>query len=213
MAQIFVFANRFYSTKYQSHPSITLAFTNAGLAATSDVLAQLITLNRPSKSPSETSTQQFDFNRLGRITTYGFSIAPIIHTWFTFLDKRFPFNNDNNMRPLSSQKLLLNKKNFLIKQNQMVFKRVLLDQIAFAPFGLCLFFGSIGILEGRDFEGIKQKFEEAYLPALKANYTVWPLVQFVNFKFLPLRYRVPFVSSVGVLWTAYLSLLNSTTTN
>ena len=42
----------------------------------------------------------------------------------------------------------------------MVFKRVLLDQIAFAPFGLCLFFGSIGILEGRDFEGIKQKFEE-----------------------------------------------------
>ncbi|CAG8437093.1 2388_t:CDS:2 [Funneliformis caledonium] len=211
MAHIFVLANRFYSTKFQSHPSITLAFTNAGLAATSDILAQLITLHRPPKSQSETSYQPFDFIRLGRFTTYGFSIAPIIHTWFTFLDKRFPFNN-NDIRPSSSQKRLFNKKN-LIGQNQMVLKRVLLDQIGFAPFGLFLFFGSIGILEGKDFKGIKQKFEEAYLPALKTNYTVWPLVQFVNFKFLPLRYRVPFVSSVGVLWTAYLSLLNSTTTN
>jgi protein Mpv17 len=41
------------------------------------------------------------------------------------------------------------------------------------------------------------------------NYTIWPIVQFINFRFLPLRYRVPFVSSVGVLWNAYLSLLNS----
>ena len=41
------------------------------------------------------------------------------------------------------------------------------------------------------------------------NYTVWPLVQFINFKFLPLKYRVPFVSACGILWNAYLSLLNS----
>jgi protein Mpv17 len=41
------------------------------------------------------------------------------------------------------------------------------------------------------------------------NYTVWPLVQYINFRFLPLKYRVPFVSAVGVLWVAYLSLLNS----
>nr|CAG8567583.1 10685_t:CDS:2 [Entrophospora candida] len=50
-----------------------------------------------------------------------------------------------------------------------------------------------------------------YFSALKANYTIWPLVQLVNFRFLPLQYRVPFVGSVGVLWSTYLSLLNSKT--
>jgi protein Mpv17 len=150
MANIFVLANRFYSTNYQNHPSITLAFTNAGLAITSDSLAQSISLLR---SKNE-SSQQFDVSRLGRFTIYGFSIAPLVNKWFTFLDKKYPFNLD-----VKKQNVLFNKNN-LIKQNQMIFKRVLLDQIFFAPFGLCLFFGGISVLEGRNFKGIKEKFDE-----------------------------------------------------
>ncbi|CAB4431147.1 hypothetical protein RhiirA5_393635 [Rhizophagus irregularis] len=210
MANIFVLANRFYSTNYQNHPSITLAFTNAGLAITSDSLAQSISLLRSKNDSSNLSSQQFDFSRLGRFTIYGFSIAPLVNKWFTFLDKKYPFNTDVKAQqpPLIKQNVLFNKNN-LIKQNQMIFKRVLLDQFLFAPFGLCLFFGGISVLEGRNFEGIKEKFDETYISALKMNYTIWPIVQFVNFRFLPLKYRVPFVSSVGVLWNAYLSLLNS----
>lgn len=47
-----------------------------------------------------------------------------------------------------------------------------------------------------------------YAEALVANWQVWPLVQLINFRFVPLKYRVPFVSSCGVVWTIYLSLLN-----
>ncbi|RIA87909.1 putative integral membrane protein, Mpv17/PMP22 family [Glomus cerebriforme] len=208
MANIFILANRFYSTNYQNHPSITLAFTNAGLAIASDTLAQSITLFRSRNESS--NSQQFDLARLGRFTTYGFSIAPLIHKWFSFLDRKYPFNLDNktHQSPLIKKNGLFNKNN-LMKQNQMIFKRVLLDQLFFAPFGICMFFGGISILEGRNFKGIKEKFDEAYIPALKMNYTIWPLVQFVNFRFLPLKYRVPFVSAVGVLWNSYLSLLNS----
>ncbi|GBB83762.1 hypothetical protein RclHR1_10430005 [Rhizophagus clarus] len=208
MANIFVLANRFYSTNYQNHPSITLAFTNAGLALTSDSLAQSISLLRSKNESSNLSSQQFDFSRLGRFTIYGFSIAPLVNKWFTFLDKKYPFNLNVKPHQPIKQNVLFNK-NSLMKQHQMIFKRVLLDQIFFAPFGLCLFFGGISVLEGRSFEGIKEKFDEAYIPALKMNYTIWPIVQFINFRFLPLRYRVPFVSSIGVLWNAYLSLLNS----
>lgn len=35
------------------------------------------------------------------------------------------------------------------------------------------------------------------------------LLQLVNFRFMPLPYRVPFQSSCGVFWTLYLSLVNS----
>lgn len=46
-----------------------------------------------------------------------------------------------------------------------------------------------------------------YMPALLANWQVWPLIQLVNFRFVPLRFRVPFTSSCGIAWTLYLSLL------
>lgn len=45
--------------------------------------------------------------------------------------------------------------------------------------------------------------------ALLANWKVWPLIQTVNFKLMPLQYRVPFQSTCGIAWVLYLSLLNS----
>src|SRR6266536_238362 len=112
MANIFVLANRFYSTNYQNHPSTTLAFTSAGLAVTSDTLAQSISLHRSQNESSNLkqpfSSQQFDFARLGRFTIYGFSIAPLVNKWFTFLDKQYPFNLDNKIQqpPLTKQDVL-----------------------------------------------------------------------------------------------------------
>jgi hypothetical protein len=61
---------------------------------------------------------------------------------------------------------------------------------------------------------------KGYLPALKANYYIWPAVQIVNFKFMPLALQIPFVNTVGVFWyhlclapvdfrNMYLSLENS----
>ena len=33
--------------------------------------------------------------------------------------------------------------------------------------------------------------------------------QFINFRFMPLPYRVPFQQTCGVFWTLYLSIINS----
>lgn len=67
---------------------------------------------------------------------------------------------------------------------------------------------------------------QMFAEALLANWQVWPVVQLVNFRFMPLKYRVPFMSTCGVgatlqmsrrvltchyaqvFWTIYLSLLN-----
>lgn len=68
----------------------------------------------------------------------------------------------------------------------------------------------MGVMEGRDLNHIKGKFRDLYREALIANWKVWPAVQFINFRFMPLAYRVPFQQTCGVFWTLYLSLLNST---
>lgn len=85
----------------------------------------------------------------------------------------------------------------------------------------------MGVMEGRSRGEIAQKYQDLLLPALYTNWKVWPgiqaralyssrcsmlseaLVQFINFKFIPLQFRVPFQSTCGCFWTLYLSLLNA----
>lgn len=73
-----------------------------------------------------------------------------------------------------------------------------------------------------------RKFQDVYIPALKANYVVWPAVQMLNFRVMPIQFQIvssrspyttssphvltsaqPFVSTIGIAWTVYLSLTNS----
>ncbi|KAG9980650.1 hypothetical protein KCU78_g21604, partial [Aureobasidium melanogenum] len=42
------------------------------------------------------------------------------------------------------------------------------------------------------------------------NWMLWPFVQAVNFKFVPLQHRVLVVNVVSLGWNCYLSYLNST---
>lgn len=56
-----------------------------------------------------------------------------------------------------------------------------------APFGLAMFVGAMGYMERGSTDGVKDKFREMYIPALLANWQVWPLVQLVNFRYMPLK--------------------------
>ncbi len=78
-----------------------------------------------------------------------------------------------------------------------------------APIGLALFLGSMGVMEGRDAVHIRQKYSDLYQSAILANWQVWPLAQAINFSLMPLPYRVPFQSTLGIFWNLYLSLLNA----
>ncbi|CAG8458009.1 88_t:CDS:2 [Ambispora gerdemannii] len=152
-----------------------MACTNASFAALSDTLAQSIAiLKSPMAMTSGVQTsQQFDYVRLTRYSTYGFLIAPVVYNWFNLLDKRFPF----------PQQIAMGKNDAQIRRETMrtVLKRMIVDQTAFAPVGLALFFGVMGLMEANGLQAVKDKFAEAYFPALKANYAVWPLVQLLNF--------------------------------
>ncbi|CAG8541225.1 6685_t:CDS:1 [Paraglomus brasilianum] len=229
MYPVLAVANRIYVSNYQAHPLLTLASINAVLAGLADTLAQSITLyrsrevkserhnvfvdsyerERPNNDemsignvriPLDATNRSFDPYRLMRLSTYGFAIAPIIQQWFLVLDRRFPIPTQN-----------IGLTSTIKHTMSAVAKRVVVDQICFAPFGLAFFFCAMGAMEGHSVDKIKEKFRVSFVPALKANYCVWPLVQVVNFRFMPLRYRVPFTGVMGVLWTGYLSLLNSTT--
>lgn len=61
------------------------------------------------------------------------------------------------------------------------------------------------------FEGssVKDKLNKAWVPGMTNNFLLWPWVQAVNFKFVPLEHRVLVVNIVALGWNCYLSYLNS----
>lgn len=84
--------------------------------------------------------------------------------------------------------------------------RVAADQLLFAPTFIGVFLSSMAVLEGGS---PSDKLAKSYVPALTANYMIWPLVQAVNFRFVPLHHRVLFVNVISIGWNCYLSFLNS----
>ncbi|KAF5384707.1 hypothetical protein D9757_006196 [Collybiopsis confluens] len=141
-----------------------------------------------------TGSPRYDLDRTLRFFCFGFAISPLIGRWNLFLERRFPLRTYPGSNKVSLKALS---------------KRVAADQIIMAPIGLSLFLGSMGVMEGRPTPQIKQKFTDLYIPALLTNWQIWPIAQLVNFRFMPLPYRVPFQSTCGVFWTLYLSIINS----
>jgi protein Mpv17 len=120
----------------------------------------------------------FDFERLVRFMAYGFIMAPIQHKWFGFLEKTFPTSTG--------------------KGTTNALRRVAFDQLLFAPCGLAAFFTFMTVAEGGGRRAVVRKFQDVYVPALKANYMVWPAVQMLNFRVMPIQFQIV---SLAKSWT------------
>jgi protein Mpv17 len=110
--------------------------------------------------------------------------GPAATKWYSFLQKRINLQS----------------------HNATIAARVVADQTVFATCNLALFLSSMAIMEGSD---PKAKLEKSYVPGIQANWAIWPAVQFVNFKLVPLEHRVLVVNIVSLGWNCFLSYLNS----
>jgi len=135
-----------------------------------------------------TSPPPFDFERLVRYMAWGFLIAPLLFKWFGFLSDTFPITPTSGIAP--------------------ALWRVAIDQLILSPTSLAVFFIYMTLAEGGGKKAIIRKFDMVYISALKSNYILWPAVQILNFRVVPLSLQLPFASTVGIAWTVYLSLTN-----
>jgi len=182
---------RVYRRSFDSYPHVTLGVAGGALTALGDAVAQLsqiITSKDDHRRPFH-----YDVPRTVRFFCFGAGISPFMGRWNKYLELRFPFRSHRDGATSFTA----------------LFKRVVVDQVFMAPIGLSLFLSSMAVMEGRDLEHIRARFADIYQPVMLANWKVWPAAQFINFRFMPLHYRVPFQQTCGVFWTLYLSLLNS----
>ncbi|KAL4974144.1 hypothetical protein BDW66DRAFT_92394 [Aspergillus desertorum] len=129
--------------------------------------------------------EKHDFARTGRMTFYGGVVfGPAATLWFRFLQRNIVLKNPK----------------------ATILARVAADQGLFAPAHLTLFLSSMAIMEGTD---PVAKWKQSFLPSYKANLAVWPLVQGINFAFVPLELRVLVVNVISLGWNCLLSVINS----
>ncbi|KAL2153726.1 hypothetical protein VTH82DRAFT_4881 [Thermothelomyces myriococcoides] len=213
-----------FNAYYDERPLLTMMVTNSILGGIADTVAQTITSireravrkhpkgrldpredalaieihhldrknpfsNRDLIPDSKSLPPPFDFERLTRFMAYGFCMAPIQFRWFKFLERTFPITKSSAFLP--------------------AIKRVAFDQLIFAPFGVAAFFTIMTVAEGGGKREVFNKMRDMYVPTLRANYVLWPAVQVINFRLMPVQFQLPFVSTVGIAWTAYLSLTNA----
>ncbi|TDH72465.1 hypothetical protein CCR75_006097 [Bremia lactucae] len=87
-------------------------------------------------------------------------------------------------------------------------KKVLLDAFIFAPSINALFFTSTQLMEGQSI-GYSIHFALHQLPqTLKANYTLWPIANIINYGYIPLQYRILYINCVSLIWTTVLSTIS-----
>ncbi|KAM0284248.1 hypothetical protein ACHAQH_002037 [Verticillium albo-atrum] len=126
-----------------------------------------------------------DLARTGRMALYGSSVfGPVATTWFGFLARNI------NFRSTAATTI----------------GRVAADQLVFAPVMIGVFLSSMATLEG---SSAKAKLDKSYVPALTANWMIWPAVQAFNFTLVPLQHRLLFVNVISIGWNCFLSALNS----
>ncbi|CAG9860757.1 unnamed protein product [Phyllotreta striolata] len=127
--------------------------------------------------------KQYDVMRTLRFGALGVGlVGPSVAMWYKFLSKM--------IRP---------------DDKTAAFKKVALDQFMFAPCFLPVFLIALNTLKGNDWQTTKAEIKDKYFDIMITNYQVWPLVQFINFKFMPLQYQVLMNQSVGLFWNSYLS--------
>ncbi|KAK9888519.1 hypothetical protein WA026_000770 [Henosepilachna vigintioctopunctata] len=165
-----------YQRFLRKHPLVVQSIQVGALMGVGDAIAQKAFQKSDPAKP-------FNFSRNKNFILLGaLFVGPGTRTWYVILDKYIKG-----------------------ERTERVLKKVICDQLIFAPFFLATFLMLLETLEKGSIAEARRATRLYYFDLLKANYTIWPLVQLCNFYFVPLNYQTLFVQSVALAWNTFLS--------
>ncbi|XP_054788347.1 uncharacterized protein LOC129294183 isoform X2 [Prosopis cineraria] len=132
---------------------------------------------------------KINWKRMVATSLFGFGfVGPIGHYWYEGLDRYIRL------------RLMLKPNSF-----RFVATKVAVDGFIFGPLDLAAFFTYMGFANGKSFPQIKEDVKRDFLPALVLEGGIWPIVQVVNFRFIPVRYQLLYVNFFCLLDSCFLS--------
>lgn len=88
-----------------------------------------------------------------------------------------------------------------------VLKQVALSQALFSPYEYVQFYLSVGLLEGQSLANVVAEMRRKFLITYMADCLVFPPLMIINFKLIPLKFRVIYDNCVQLVWCVFLSFL------
>ncbi|XP_036437076.1 protein Mpv17 [Colossoma macropomum] len=166
---------RSYQVLMAKRPWTVQIITAGSLVGVGDVISQQLIERRGLANHS--------MRRTAKMMSIGFFfVGPVVGGWYKVLDRIVTGGTKS-----------------------AALKKMLVDQVCFAPCFLGTFLGISGTLNGLSVEENVAKLKRDYMDALISNYYLWPAVQIANFYFIPLHHRLAVVQIVAVVWNSYLS--------
>lgn len=152
----------------------------------------------------------FDFERLTRFMAYGFAMAPLQFKWFKFLERSFPLTKTSAFLPVLKRVAFdqlvfapfgmfrTEKRHYKEPRNSASVDAddILLTRAV--TIGIACFFTAMTVAEGGGRRAVYHKLRDMYVPTLKANFMVWPAVQLINFRLMPVQFQL--VCSTAVFY-------------
>ena len=120
---------------------------------------------------------EWNKTRTLKLASTGFGVGFLAHYWYKILE---------------AKKLSL-------------LQKVFLSQLVYSPICLAAFFITLGILNRSSKREITDNFVEKGKRIYKAEWMIWPFALIINFRFVPLRYRILFDSSISLGFDVYSS--------
>lgn len=156
-----------------------LLITNVGISLTlssvGDILEQQLELYNG-------EIEEYSSIRTSHMATSGVTVGIICHYWYLLLDKHLP---GRSMR--------------------VVAKKIVLDQIICSPVYISAFFITLGILEEKDAQEVWEEIKEKAWKLYAAEWTVWPVAQFINFYWVPTHYRIFYDNVISLGYDVFTS--------
>merc|ERR1712179_22087 len=125
---------------------------------------------------------RWDISRTRQMSCTGLTVGVLCHHWYKMLDSKLPGRSLN-----------------------IVWKKLLVDQLLFSPVCLTVFFITLGIFQGGNFEEFKINLQTKGLHLYFAEWVIWPPAQFINFCFLPTKFRVLYDNTISLMYDIYTS--------
>lgn len=137
--------------------------------------------------------QAFDVKRSVRATIIGATtISLSLYAWYykflPYLFAQFPASS------------LLNRYSAL--------SITVLDQALFAPYLTVAYLFTINYLEFFNIAQATENVRKLFFIILIGNYSFWPFVNYLNFKFIPFDYRMLGINLCSITWNTFLAYRN-----
>ncbi|XP_024520294.1 protein SYM1 isoform X2 [Selaginella moellendorffii] len=149
-----------------------------------------------------------NWKRVGISSMFGVGfVGPVGHFWFVWSSAMavLAFPSFSLCRYEGLEHLVHNKLRLRPKSLRFLATKLAADALIFGPIHLVAFFTYSGLAAGKRWEVVRQELGRDFIPAFLTEGAVWPVVQVVNFRFVPVQHQLLYVNFFCLLDSAFLS--------